>query len=156
MFGKNIGQKLRNNEIRLTDQRVAILEVMAGNRGKHLSAEEVLVQAREKHPNIGIATVYRALDKFAAVDILYKTIFNDDKYRYEIKDGDDEHHHHHVICLTCGKIVELEDDLLCSLEKQLETEGFEVVDHELKFFVYCPACRKGKSVQRNKSPLNKC
>jgi len=142
VFGKSINKKLKENDYRLTGQRTAILEVMMDNQGRHLSAEEVLAQARKKQPNIGIATVYRTLEKLAAIDILYKSMFNDDKYRYEINDDHNEHHHHHIVCLACGKIAELEDDLLCSLEGQLETQGFEVVDHELKFFVYCPVCRK--------------
>lgn len=147
MFGENINKKLKDNDYRLTDQRTAILEVMLCNQGKHLSAEEVLIKARKKQPNIGIATVYRNLEKLATIDILYKTIFNDDRYRYEINDSKDDHQHHHIICLACGRITELEDDLLCSLEGQLESQGFEVVDHELKFFVYCPDCREEKRIE---------
>ena len=56
MFGKNINKKLKENDYRLTGQRTAILEVMMDNQGRHLSAEEVLDQARKKQPNIGIAT----------------------------------------------------------------------------------------------------
>jgi len=141
MSRKKVKEKLQQNSYRLTNQRAAILEVMFDNKGKHLSAEEVLYYAKRKLPNIGIATVYRTLEKLAGMEILYKTMFEEGKYRYEISD-DKEHQHHHIICLSCGRIAEIEEDLLCNLEEQLENRGFEVLDHELKFYGYCPECKK--------------
>ncbi len=141
MNKKNIKEKLEHNKYRLTDQRAVILEVMLDNKGKHLSAEEVLDYAKKRLPNIGIATVYRTLEKLVGMEILYKTMFEEGKYRYEISD-DREHQHHHIICLSCGRIAEIEEDLLCNLERYLEKEGFEILDHELKFYGYCPRCKE--------------
>jgi Fur family ferric uptake transcriptional regulator len=72
-----IHSKLDRNNYRLTDQRKAILDVMLENQGSHLSAEEVLWEAKKKFPNIGIATVYRTLEKLANLDILHKSMFED-------------------------------------------------------------------------------
>lgn len=140
---KKIASKLKENNYKLTEQREAVLEVMLDNRGKHLSAEEVLQEAKQKMPNIGIATVYRTLEKLASMDILYKTMFEGGKFRYELSD-EDAHQHHHIVCLKCGQIYEFEEDLLNELEKRLEDRGFEIVDHELKFYGYCPACRRNQ------------
>lgn len=137
---KKINAKLKENNYKLTDQREAVLEVMIDNKGKHLSAEEVLQEAKQKMPNIGIATVYRTLEKLASMDILYKTMFEGGKFRYELSDND-THQHHHIVCLKCGQIYEFEEDLLNELEKRLESRGFEIIDHELKFYGYCPKCR---------------
>ncbi|MGS0764113.1 Fur family transcriptional regulator [Syntrophomonas curvata] len=134
-----IKDKLRDSNYRITGQRSAILEVMMDNRGKHLSAEEVLAEARKIVPNIGIATVYRTLEKLASIEILYKTWFDEGCYRYELSD-EGIHQHHHVICLECGRITELKDDILSILEQQLENQGYQVIDHELKFYAYCPSC----------------
>lgn len=139
MILEHILQKIENAEYKLTHQRAVILDVMLNNQGKHLTAEEVLIQAREKLPNIGIATVYRTLDKLASIDVLYKTMFLGDKYYYEIA-GTEEHHHHHIICMGCNRIIEMEEDLLHNLENQLEAKGFKIIDHELKFYGYCPDC----------------
>lgn len=137
--------KLEASQYKLTGQRATVLEVMIRNCGKHLSAEEVLQQARLQRPNIGIATVYRTLEKLATLEILYKGMFdNSGKYRYELAD-DREHHHHHVVCMNCGSITEIKDDLLCELEKNLEKQGFRIIDHDLKFFGYCPNCT-GKEI----------
>lgn len=136
-----IKDKLRNSNYRITGQRSAILEVMMDNRGKHLSAEEVLVEARKMVPNMGIATVYRTLEKLANIEVLYKTRFDEGCYRYELSD-EGIHQHHHIICLECGQITELKDDFLSILEQQLENQGYQIIDHELKIYAYCPSCRK--------------
>lgn len=133
---------LKKSKYRLTSQREAILDVMLANRGKHLSAEEVLNEARIKHPLIGIATVYRTLDILASMEILHKSMFGD-KFRYELYDQD-RHQHHHIICLVCGSISEVQEDLLNRLESNLEQMGYKVLDHDLKFYAYCPQCAAQK------------
>ena len=143
MFDQVIKDRLEKADYKLTQQRRAVLEVMRENRGEHLTAEEVLYGARRKVPNIGIATVYRTLDRLAALEILYKTIFDEGKYRYELADIS-EHQHHHILCVSCGKIFEVEEGLLDSLEEHLEREGFEIVNHQLKIYAYCSECRHQK------------
>jgi len=140
MLEQNIREKLEQADYKLTGQRKAVLEVMRENRGAHLTAEEVLNEARRKVPNIGIATVYRTLERLASMKILYKTIFDEGKYRYELSDLA-EHQHHHILCVACGKIFEVEEGLLDSLEEHLEQEGFEIVNHQLKIYAYCSDCR---------------
>jgi len=136
-----IKDRLQKAEFKLTQQRQAVLEVMLEKKGEHLSAEEVLYAARLKVPQLGIATVYRTLERLANLDLLYKTIFDEGKYRYEMSDQAD-HQHHHILCLACGRIYEVEEGLLDSLEKHLEKDGFEIVDHQLKIYAYCPECSK--------------
>lgn len=136
-----IYQRLKKADYRLTRQRQAVLDVMKENKGKHLSAEEVLNEARTKEPNLGIATVYRTLDKLSSIDVLYKTAFDEGKYRYELSD-DEHHHHHHIICVSCGKITEVQEDYLSSLEAHVEAKGFKVLDHQLIIYTYCPHCLK--------------
>lgn len=143
MIDKSIHDRLEQADYKLTQQRKAVLKVMQENRGQHLSAEEVLLAAREKAPNIGIATVYRALERLAALGVLYKTIFDEGRYRYELSD-EQTHQHHHIICLLCGRIFEVEESLLNGLEQQLEGEGFEIINHQLKVYAYCSECRQKK------------
>lgn len=140
MTRKTINDQLEASNYRLTQQRRAVLDVMRENTGRHLTAEEVLAEARHKLPNIGIATVYRTLERLAAMQVIYKTLFDEGKHRYELSDQED-HQHHHIICVACGKIFEVEEALLDSLEQHLEQEGFKIVDHQLKVYAYCPECK---------------
>jgi Fur family ferric uptake transcriptional regulator len=133
--------RLEKADYKLTQQRQAVIEVMHERRGEHLTAEEVLNAARQKVPNLGIATVYRTLERLAALEILYKTLLTEGRYRYELTDLS-EHQHHHILCVGCGKIFEVEEGLLDSLEDHVEKEGFTIINHQLKIYAYCPECTR--------------
>ena len=134
-------QKLYDRECKLTPQRKVIMEIFTQNPEKHLSAEDVYGMVKKTHPEIGFATIYRTLDLFAELGILQRIDFGDGRGRYEFGESD-VHHHHHLICLKCGAVAEFDDDLLDSLESVIKKRnGFEVVDHQLKFYGYCNKCR---------------
>lgn len=106
-----------------------------------LVLEDVHSLVKDKHPDLGLATVYRTLDVLSELGIIHKSDFGDGKFRYELTHEDEHHHHHHLICMHCGSVDEFEDDLLESLEAQiLKKNHFKVVDHDLKFFGYCNKC----------------
>ncbi|HRY12719.1 MAG TPA: Fur family transcriptional regulator [Syntrophomonadaceae bacterium] len=138
---EHIKEKLSQGGYKLTRQRQVILEVMQDSEGEHLSAEEVLQVARHKSPSLGIATVYRTLERLAGLGILYKTRFDEGKYRYELAD-DAEHQHHHVQCIRCGRIFELDEGLLDSIEQEIMKQGFTVINHFLTIYAICPECNQ--------------
>lgn len=141
---RDVEARLRAGEYKLTPRRESILAVLLENKDKHLSAEEVYNLVKEKAPDVGLATVYRTLELFSEFDIIHSMDFGDGRKRYEYGDGRvSGHHHHHVICLNCGKILEVADDLLDDLEQRVSRElDFQVVNHQLKIFGYCRECKK--------------
>lgn len=137
----NFKENLKQKGYKLTTQRRAILDVIIENREKHLSSEEIYDLVKDKYPEIGLATVYRTLQLFEELGIIYKLNFDDGRSRYELY-HDEDHQHHHLICLKCGSVIEMEGDLLENLEEAIEsTKDFEIVDHNVKFFGYCSKCR---------------
>lgn len=139
MLSRYVLDKLEGLAYRITPQRKAILQVLEDNRGKHLSAEQIYLKVRKKRANIGMATVYRTLDALDNLGILHKTSFDEGLYRYEFCTED--RHHHHLICLTCGNIVEIEEDLLQYLKQKVEDKGFKVEDHNLVIYGVCQNCQ---------------
>ena len=141
---------LKRNGLKVTTQRVAILEVLNNRPGKHMTAEEIYDCVRKKYPEIGLATVYRTIQLLSELNLIDKLNLDDGYVRYEIGHQSSEeacHHHHHLICLDCGNIYAFQDDLLETLENRIkETLGFEVVDHEVKLYGHCSKCL----MQRNK------
>lgn len=135
---------LKANGLKVTNQRIAILEVLQSRPGKHLTAEEIYELVREEYPDIGLATVYRTIQLLSELDLIDKLNLDDGYVRYEIgKIGDikESHHHHHLICLDCGKVLSFEDDLLETLEKRIkDLMQFEVKDHEVKLYGHCKDC----------------
>ncbi|KAB3537344.1 transcriptional repressor [Alkaliphilus pronyensis] len=133
--------KLKEKGFKLTPQRRATLDVVFGNKGKHLNTEEIYGFVKEKCPEIGLATVYRTLQLLEEMELVSKINLDDGCIRYEFNTHDDDHQHHHLICQSCGKIIEVELDLLDQLEQEIEnTYKFKVIDHKVKFFGICSKC----------------
>ena len=135
--------KLYERGYKMTPQRKQILQIFV-EHPEHLSAEDVYGILREQDSEIGLATVYRALDLLSELGILVKIDFGDGCARYELNTADPNvHHHHHLICVKCKKVIEFEDDLLDNLEATISKKsGFQILNHEVKFFGYCKDCQK--------------
>ena len=142
---------LKEKGLKVTNQRLLVLEVLADNCHRHLTAEDIYELVRENYPEIGLATIYRTVQLLLEMQLVDRINLDDGCARYEIGevyDGKNKHHHHHLICRTCGKITPFKDDLLEELERRIEEEeGFYVLDHELKFYGQCMDCQK-KAKQR--------
>ncbi|MGB8450691.1 MAG: Fur family transcriptional regulator [Anaerocolumna sp.] len=137
---------LKQNGLKVTTQRIDILEALENRPDKHLTAEEIYECVRVKNPDIGLATVYRTIQLLAELNLIDKLNLGDGFVRYEIGSQgckDTAHHHHHLICLNCGNVYTFQGDLLETLEHRIqEAMEFEVVDHEVKMFGYCKNCRE--------------
>ena len=136
-------QLLKDNGLKVTNQRVLVLEALASCPGKHLTAEEIYELVKIDCPEIGLATVYRTIQMLLELHLVDRINLDDGYVRYEIgsESGTAKHHHHHLICLSCGRVISFEDDLLEELEKKItDKEGFQVIDHEVKLYGYCKEC----------------
>lgn len=144
----SVFRKLEEGSKRLTPQRELVIRIFAEHPGEHLSAEEIHRLVKKEFADMGLATVYRALELLTDLDILQRISFNDGKARYEFNQ-EELHRHHHLVCLRCGKVDEFNEDLLDSLEDRiLKKRGFKVMDHELKLFGICESCNKNKNARR--------
>lgn len=136
---------LREKGLKVTSQRLIVLDIIASHPGEHLTAEEIYDLAKENSPEIGLATIYRTVQVLLELHIINKVTFDDGFTRYELngEESASGHRHHHAICSGCGKVYSLETDLLDILEKQVfDNIGFEVTDHEVKLYGLCRACRE--------------
>lgn len=139
---------LQEKDYKMTEQRREILQIFLDQpREHHLSAEDVHSILRSKKSEIGLATVYRSLELLGSLGILLKIEFGDGCSRYELNTTDpNSHRHHHLICMSCHKVIEFNEDKLDELEEEIaDKSGFEIVNHEVKFFGYCKDCRNGNS-----------
>ena len=139
-------QMLKEKGLKVTNQRLLVLEVLAENRDRHMTAEDIYEMVKEDYPEIGLATIYRTVQLLLEMQLVDRISLDDGCVRYEIGEpgaGLGKHHHHHLICKTCGKILPFHDDLLDELEGRIEEEtGFHVLDHELKLDGQCRECQK--------------
>ncbi|RYZ84044.1 MAG: transcriptional repressor, partial [Proteobacteria bacterium] len=52
-------------------------------------------------------------------------------------------HHDHLICLTCHKVIEFENEEIERLQEQVAKKlGFKLTKHSLELFGTCAECLK--------------
>ncbi len=139
---EQLKKMLAAENYKLTSQREQILKILLDKEGEHLSAEEVYNILQEKKLGIGLATVYRTLELFCELGIVQQLDFDEDRRRYELRQGDSIHHHH-LVCFKCGRVIEFNDQILEDFEENLQDKyNFEVEEHQIKFYGYCEECKK--------------
>ncbi|MGM8211675.1 ferric iron uptake transcriptional regulator [Virgibacillus sp. W0430] len=137
-----IKKQLHAKNYKLTPQREATLRVLLEREEDHLSAENVFLLVKEKAPEIGLATVYRTLELLSELKIVDKINFGDGVSRYDLRKEGVEHFHHHLVCMECGAVDEIIEDLLGEVEQIVEKDwGFQVKDHRLTFHGICKQCQ---------------
>jgi Fur family peroxide stress response transcriptional regulator len=133
----SIVQKIKENDQRLTPQRLAIVKILAHSEG-HPSVEKIYQQLCDDFPTMSLATVYKTVSLVKDLGELLELGFSDGSNRY---DGNKPYPHPHAICVRCQKII---DPDLASLEEIKEEvtvkTGFEIMTHRLDFFGICREC----------------
>jgi Fur family ferric uptake transcriptional regulator len=124
--------------LRPTRQRIAVAETMA-SFDDFRSAQEIHDLLGKRGEQVGLATVYRTLQRLAdagEVDML-RTEGGEAIYR-RCSDS----HHHHLVCRSCGATVEVEGPTVERWTRAIASEhGYSEVSHTLEIFGTCPRCR---------------
>ena len=121
----------------MTRQRRVILEELRLLSG-HPTAREVFDHVRRRLPRISLGTVYRNLDAFARHGMIRTIELGCAGRRYD----DDLDEHYHLCCVRCGRIVDAPMGRLDGLEEALgDADGFDVLDHRLRFEGICRECK---------------
>jgi Fur family transcriptional regulator, ferric uptake regulator len=126
---------LARTGLRVTRQRRVIAKAFFEHPG-HPNIDELYTRIRERHPNIGQATVYRTLKLLVESGLAEPTRFGDGTTRYEAADAED--HHDHLVCVECGHIVEFRNDEIERLQQVIaQDHKFKVTDHKMVIYGEC-------------------
>ncbi|MDQ0175054.1 ferric iron uptake transcriptional regulator [Bacillus chungangensis] len=148
---ERIKKQLHSASYKLTPQREATLRVLLENEEDHLSAEDVYLLVKEKSPEIGLATVYRTLELLNELNVVDKINFGDGVSRYDLRQEGATHFHHHLVCIECGAVDEIKEDLLEDVEEIVERDWkFKVKDHRLTFHGICYRCHESEDDKETK------
>ncbi len=92
-------------------------------------------------PDVGRATVYRALEQLEGLGLIQKVDLGGDAAGYERVDPGG--HHHHLVCERCGRVIAFEDE---RLEKAIaalaKRPDFSVDSHEVTLRGACASCER--------------
>ena len=75
--------------------------------------------------------------------IVDKINFGDGVSRYDLRQEGAAHFHHHLVCIECGAVDEIQEDLLEDVEAVVERDwNFKIKDHRLTFHGICYRCQE--------------
>ncbi len=128
---------LAKHQLKLTRQREQILEAFL--KVEHITAEEMYHRLAKRVPHLGLATIYRTLNLFCEAGLAQARHFGSQtQYDNVAHKG----HHDHLICTSCGKILEFENEEIERLQTQVaERNGFQIQNHRLELYGVCSSCR---------------
>ncbi len=129
-------EKFRALGIKLTPQRLAILEFLDGNKN-HPSAEDIYSAVKKTYPMMSFATVYNTLEALSKQGNIQELKIDPDRKRYD----PDTTYHHHLICTDCQKIVDIHAEFDVSVPDEAKG-SFEIVGNHIEFHGTCPDCKK--------------
>jgi len=126
---------------RITSQRSLLLDLLREGGG-HLDADELHHRARERMPRLSLSTVYRSLRLFKRLGLVDEHHLSEEHHHYEVRGAVE---HCHLICLGCGKVIELQCPVTEQMREDIGREhGFQVTGIEIHLEGYCKTCRGEK------------
>ena len=129
----NKNKEIRSAGFKVTHGRRAILRILESDESMHLSADDIHKKLLESNDEVGIATIYRVLNQFVNAGICIRHNFETGQSLYELTP---DHHHDHMVCLTTGKVIEFEDEMIETRQRKVAAEkGYKIVDHSLVLYV---------------------
>jgi len=132
---------LKEKGLKLTPQRRVILDIIHDSEG-HLSAEEIIEYVQTKVPGVNKSTIYRTLELLEGLGCVFKS---ESRGRF-IYHHAEEGHHHHLVCRSCGKSIDCDEDVLSPFRRELnEKYGFQVDFKHMIFIGLCRDCRASNS-----------
>lgn len=134
-WNEQLRHYLSEKGLKYSEQRWNIAESILSTGG-HLDAQGVVDRVKQKHPQIGSATVYRNLKVLCDAKVLKESL-NDANGRVIYELFEDEHHDH-IICVDCGEIFEFHSDKIETLQNTVVRDmRFNEVRHRHVIYAKC-------------------
>jgi Fur family transcriptional regulator, peroxide stress response regulator len=139
----------RSRGLKMTPQRRMIVEYLQA-ASHHPTADEILTAVNRKFPMASRATVYNTLNWLKEAGMV-REVYEGGSVRFDPNAG----HHHHFVCRACGRLEDVECDLIgalkvCALPGRQKVEQVEVTLRGL-----CAACQKGGQKSEQKTGQKK-
>ncbi len=84
-------ERLKNSGLRPTRQRLALAKILLEKGNRHLTAEQLHVEAIGAHVKVSLATVYNTLHQFTSAGLLREVVVEPGRSYF---DTNVEDHHH--------------------------------------------------------------
>jgi len=130
--------QLKEKGLKITPQRVAIIDVLVAHCDRHPGVTLIFDEARKKVKSVSLSTVYATLKEFSESGLIRQLEFDRMENRYDGNLSD----HVNLICKRCGNIVDYQIPAPLEPKDIARKSGFIVTDTRIEFHGYCRDCLK--------------
>ena len=130
-------QTLRENDLQVTAQRLAVLRAVAAR--PHATANALVDDVRQEIGAISRQSVYDTLALLTDRSIIRRIQPAGSLARYEDRVGDN---HHHLVCRGCDQLVDVDcaiGEVPCLVP--VDSGDFVVDEAEVTYWGICPDCQ---------------
>jgi Fur family peroxide stress response transcriptional regulator len=135
-------QGLRRAGMKLTPQRIAILQLLAASR-THPTAHAIYQELLPRFSTMSLTTVYNTLQTLVKLGLIHELgQAGDDTTHYDT----DPAPHINLVCTSCGKIADYDEESLVPTMQLIATQsGYQIRGARIVYYGLCPACRRKKA-----------
>lgn len=125
--------KLKRKKIRLSHQRLKVLEYMSNHR-THPTVEQIYNDLQKEVPTLSKTTIYNTLNTLVNADLVRVVNIEGNEVRYDAT----TENHGHFKCESCGNIFDFDIDFDSFTAMGLG--NFKVRHKDIYFKGICPKC----------------
>jgi Fur family peroxide stress response transcriptional regulator len=133
----SIIKKLREHGLKLTPQRIAIIEALIEKTFLHPGASLIYEEARKRIKSLSLSTVYATLNELTKYGIIKMLEFDKMENRFEGNIAA----HINLVCKGCGKIMDYKLPISIDPKEVAKRARFWVTDNRFEFYGYCQNCK---------------
>ena len=136
MHTEQIVTILRNEGHRVTPQRIAIIDYLIHTED-HPSAENIHAIIKKRYPMVSLSTVYKTLDL-----LRQKKLVNEIEVEGEARFDAHVDDHINLVCLSCGKIEDIDENLLKNIQSKVAKRSeYVIIKASFELHGYCNKCK---------------
>jgi Fe2+ or Zn2+ uptake regulation protein len=134
---ESIIKRMREKGLKLTPQRLAIVDVLVEKNHFHPSARTIYDAAKRRTKGLSLSTVYYTLHELSRHGIIKILEFDKMEDRYEGNVTE----HINLVCKECHGITDYRIPIALDLKEVTRKARFWVTDTRLEYYGYCEKCR---------------
>jgi len=127
---------LRNYDLKVTPQRVAIVEELYLNG--HMNIDDLYKKLLAKFPSVSLATIYKNINAMVEKVFLSEVKIPNTKSVFELV----KEEHAHLVCSDCGHIEDMILDVSSVLTEVTSKSQFKIESTNLVLSGLCSNCNK--------------
>jgi Fur family transcriptional regulator, peroxide stress response regulator len=146
MTKESMISQMRKKGLKVTPQRLAIIDVLIEQGDSHPGASLIYKKAKETKKSLSLSTTYATLNEFSRHGIIKTLQFDKMEDRY---DGNLEEHIN-LICERCKNILDYNVPITVDPKRVVKKTGFSVTDTRLEYYGLCRECREEEGSRRSR------